>query len=67
MGLEKMDAFYNHSLLYRIKNCSLMDLIRTSPHKMELFKSSKVKDDQLVVEYHKEKSRNRNEQEIQKL
>lgn len=67
MGLEKTDAFYNHSLLYRIKNCSLMDFIKTHDKRVELLKKSKNKDEALVVEYHKEKSRNKSEQELAKV
>ena len=67
MAIEKTDLFYNHSLLYCIKNCSLMDFIKTNQHRFELLKKSQSKDEALVVEYNKEKDRNKNEQELSHL
>lgn len=44
-------------MLYRIKSCSVLDFIKSSPDKMEKFKQFKNKDEALLSEYMQEKKR----------
>lgn len=43
-ALEQTNLFYEYSLLYRIKNCSIVDFIKGSNEKMDAFKVHKIKD-----------------------
>jgi hypothetical protein len=39
--------------MYRIKNCSILDFIKTDESKLDLFRVSKVKDESLAIEFNK--------------
>lgn len=49
--------------MYLIKNCSILDFIKTDESKLSQFRHAKVRDESLVVEYNKEKDKNSNEEE----
>lgn len=43
-AIEQTDLFYLHSLLYRIKNCSILDVIRANSNNLALFKEARKRD-----------------------
>lgn len=61
--LEQTALFYEQSMLYRIKNCSMLDFIKTDEKRLALFKQAKSRDEGLVIEYNKEKKLNKGEHE----
>lgn len=61
--LEQTSLFYEMSTLYRIKNCSILDYIKTDEIRLGHFKRFKTKDEDLVIEYNNEKKRNKGEHE----
>ena len=58
LALEHTNLFYEYSLLYRIKNCSVLDYIRSEAGKFEIFKKAKKNDKDLLTEYNQEKVKN---------
>lgn len=50
-------------MMYLIKNCSILDFIKTDESKLSQFRHAKVRDESLVVEYNKEKDKNTNDEE----
>jgi hypothetical protein len=62
--LEQTNLFYEQSVFYRIKNCSILDYIKTDETRFNLFRVSKVKDESFVIEYNKEKNRGKSEPEV---
>lgn len=44
-------------MMYLIKNCSIMDFIKTNEAKLSQFRIAKVRDESLVVEYKKEQGK----------
>ena len=50
-ALEETNLFYEYSLLYRVKSCSILDHISSNSDRMTVFREHHRKDEKLLAEY----------------
>jgi hypothetical protein len=66
-AIEQTDLFYVHSMLYRVKNCSIFDFIKSDPAKMAVFKAARKRDLDLFTELNQEKKKIKGSPEVLRL
>jgi hypothetical protein len=63
-ALEQTNLFYDYSMLFRIKSCSVLDYIKSDPGRLKILNVYKAEDEKLLSEYNQEKKKFRNDNEV---